>query len=96
MKRKLLENEDIRVQLCKQYPVEYEYSPHPFRKSAISEAVNFDVDTGIDDESMCWVGYDWCGNAVGVADKIFIPLPNIIRMRRKTPAFRHGDIRRKT
>ena len=45
------------------------YEPHPFRSCVISEAVGVNVDTGVKDDSWCWVFYDWCGNAVGVSDE---------------------------
>ena len=44
------------------------YEPHPFRSSAISEAVNSNVDTGISDDEWTWVFYDAAGNPVGMSD----------------------------
>lgn len=45
------------------------YEPHPFRSSAISEAVGSHVNTGILDDQWTWVYYDWCGNPVGTSDE---------------------------
>lgn len=45
------------------------YEPHPFRNNVISEAVGFDVDTGIYEFEWCWVFYDWCGNPIGTSDE---------------------------
>lgn len=45
------------------------YEPHPFRSNVISEAVGFDVDTGIYEFEWCWVFYDWCGNPIGTSDE---------------------------
>ena len=50
------------------------YEPHPFRNSAIKDAVEqsgytYSSDTGINDDEWCWVFYDWCGNPVGLSDK---------------------------
>lgn len=78
MRRELLEDSEVRRNLCRQYPVEYEFTRHPFSSSEISDAVGYAVDTGINDDTVCWLGYDWCGNPVGVADKEFIPFPTII------------------
>ena len=44
------------------------YEPHPFRSSAISEAIGSNVDTGIANNDCCWVYYDWCGNAICIGD----------------------------
>ena len=48
------------------------YEPHPFRNSAIQEAVEQSghtakANTGISDDAWCWVFYDWCGNPVGLS-----------------------------
>lgn len=50
------------------------YEPHPFRNSVIKEAVEqsgkiYSSDTGVDDDSWCWVYYDWVGNPVAVSSK---------------------------
>ena len=50
------------------------YEPHPFRSSAIKEAVEqsgrkTNADTGIKDDEWCWVYYDWCGNPVGLGNE---------------------------
>lgn len=54
------------------------YEPHPFRESAIKEAVE---QAGyrmsdckvighqlVPNDEWCWVFYDWCGNPVGLSD----------------------------
>lgn len=43
------------------------YEPHPFRSSAISEAVGSNVNTGVADDEWCWMYYDCCGNPVGIS-----------------------------
>lgn len=43
------------------------YEPHPFRSSAISEAVGTRVDTGIADDEWAWTYYDWCCNPIGIS-----------------------------
>ena len=43
------------------------YEPHPFRSSAISEAVGSKVNTGIADDEWCWMYYDWCCNPIGTS-----------------------------
>jgi hypothetical protein len=48
------------------------FEPHPFRASAIEEAVTQSGrkpsnNTGISDDAWCWVYYDWCGNPVGLS-----------------------------
>lgn len=50
------------------------YEPHPFRNCAIKEAIEqsghvANGNTGIADDSWCWVFYDWCGNPVGLSDE---------------------------
>ena len=45
------------------------YEPHPFRSSAISEAVNSHVNTGVTDDEWIWVHYDYCGNPIGLSDE---------------------------
>lgn len=50
------------------------YEPHPFRNSAIKEAVeqsgrSTNDNTGISDTEWCWVYYDWCGNPIGISDE---------------------------
>ena len=55
------------------------YEPHPFRESAIKEAVK---QAGyrmsdckvighqlVPSDEWCWVFYDWCGNPVGLSNK---------------------------
>ena len=42
------------------------YEPHPFRSSAISEAVGSQVNTGITDDEWAWIYYDWGTNPIGV------------------------------
>ena len=53
------------------------YEPNPFRLEAICEAVKqvnkkpgkieiINIGDPLDDESWCWVYYDWCGNPVGL------------------------------
>jgi len=49
------------------------YEPHPFRNSAIKQAMEssghtMNGDTGIADDEWCWVYYDWCGNPVGLGE----------------------------
>ena len=43
------------------------YEPHPFRSSAISEAMGSKVNTGIADDEWVWVYYDWSCNPVGIS-----------------------------
>jgi len=43
-----------------------ELTRHPFARSEISAAVGRAVDTGVDDGTLAWVAYDWCGNPVGL------------------------------
>jgi hypothetical protein len=43
------------------------YEPHPFRSSAISEAVGSKVNTGIPDDEWCWMYYDWCCNPICIS-----------------------------
>lgn len=43
------------------------YEPHPFRSSAISEAVGSNINTGIADDEWVWVYYDWCCNPVCIS-----------------------------
>lgn len=50
------------------------YEPHPFRDSAIKDAVQqsghtYNANTGVNDGEWCWVFYDYCGNPVGISDK---------------------------
>ena len=45
------------------------YEPHPFRSSAISEAVDSHINTGVTDDNWIWVYYDWCGNPIGLSDE---------------------------
>ena len=40
---------------------------HPFGRAAISAAVGETVDTGIDDNMLVWVAYDWAGNPCGIS-----------------------------
>jgi hypothetical protein len=42
------------------------YEPHPFRSSAISEAMGAKVNTGIADDEWAWTYYDWCCNPIGI------------------------------
>lgn len=49
------------------------YEPHPFGASAITDAVRQTGrepkgSTDIDDDTWCWVYYNWCGNPVGLSD----------------------------
>lgn len=51
------------------------YEPHPFRASAIREAIESagyktNADTGIEDNAWCWVYYDWCGNPIGLSGEM--------------------------
>ena len=51
------------------------YEPHPFRDSAIQDAVKSigkksNQHTGIDDDEWCWIFYDWCGNPVAISDEM--------------------------
>lgn len=45
------------------------YEPHPFRSSAISQAIGSHINTGIADDEWTWVYYDWCCNPVGTSDE---------------------------
>ena len=45
------------------------YEPHPFRSSAISEALGLNANTGITDDEWIWMYYNWCGNPVGTSDE---------------------------
>ena len=45
------------------------YEPHPFRSSAISEAVSSHVSIGVADDEWVWVHYDYCGNLIGMSDE---------------------------
>lgn len=51
------------------------YEPHPFRASAIEEAVKQSGHTphgnkGVQNDAWCWVYYDWCGNPVGLSEEM--------------------------
>jgi hypothetical protein len=65
------------VDLVNQYACVAIYEPNPFRPEAICEAVKqvnkksskieiINIGDPLDDESWCWVYYDWCGNPVGL------------------------------
>lgn len=50
------------------------YEQHPFRNSAIKESIEqsgkiYSGNTGIDDDSWCWVYYDWVGNPVAISSE---------------------------
>ena len=50
------------------------YEPHPFRNSAIKDAIEqsgytCNADIGINDDEWCWVFYDWSGNPIGWSNK---------------------------
>ena len=65
------------VDLVNHYACVAIYEPNPFRPEAIYEAVKqvnknpgkiqiIDIGDPLNDESWCWVYYDWCGNPVGL------------------------------
>ena len=56
------------VNLKKEYALCAIFEPHPFRCSAISDAVKQSVNTGIKDNEWCWVYYDCTGNPVAIGN----------------------------
>ena len=63
------------VDLINAYACVAIYEPNPFRPEAIVGAVKqlgkkpgkiINLGGSLEDESWCWVYYDWCGNPVGL------------------------------
>lgn len=52
------------------------YEPHPFRNIAVKSAVeksgrNYGYNnTGVEDNVLCWVLYDWIGNPISIGSEI--------------------------
>ena len=63
------------VDLVNDYGIVAIYEPNPFRPEAILGAFQksckkpgkvINLGNPIEDESWCWVYYDWCGNPIGL------------------------------